>query len=75
MAKLTGEPAKAKEISERAKIVPDSGFYQSYCLDPKNPVNLGKISSAKIKIFQRSGTETPRNIVNIQVKKILFTIL
>ena len=67
MAKLTGEPVKAKEISERSKAMPDSGFYQSYCLDPTDPASNGRISSAKIKIFQRSGTETPRNIVNIKV--------
>ena len=65
-AKMTGEPANALSLTEIPSKIPAEGYYQSYCVDPKDPINKGALSKAKIKIFQRSGTLTPRSILNIK---------
>ena len=59
MAMKTGEPAAAKEISERS--IDFTNMYQSYCTP-----GMSKPTSAKIKIYQRTENAFLRSIVNLK---------
>lgn len=61
IARLSGEPAEAVRISERAMDVEKdgTGVYQSYCTQ-----NQQKPTNARIKLFQRTENLYPRTISN-----------
>ena len=62
-----GEPEAALEISERSLDFSSSTMYQSYCT-----IGQEKPTNARIKLFQRTESPTPRSIVNIdEVVKLI----
>lgn len=55
-----GEPEAALELSERNLEFSSATMYQAYCT-----IGQAKPTSAKIKVFQRTESPSPRTIVNI----------
>jgi len=68
-AMLIGEPVEAKLIYERPATIKTS-VLQSYCPKPGNSNKF--MTSATIKIFQRTENSSPRTVVNI--KEVVETV-
>ena len=60
MAYKTGEPAMAKEITERSLDFSSISMYQSYCNKNTSPP-----TNARIKLYQRTDNANPRTIINL----------
>jgi hypothetical protein len=61
VALKTGEPSAALQISERSLDFTSLSMYQSYCTSGQE-----KPTNARIKLFQRTQSMTPRTILNTQ---------